>query len=231
MAKSGKRIRDSRGAVRQGPARPLGEAVGLVKEHARAKFDESVDVAIRLGVDVRHSDQVVRGTVTLPAGAGREVRVAVFARDEKAGEARAAGADLVGAEDLMETVQQGRIDFERCIATPDMMKTLGRIARILGPRGLMPNPKVGTVTADVAGAVRKAKAGEIQFRTERTGVVHARVGRASFEPSALEENIRAVVGAVGRAKPASAKGTYFRKISLSSTMGPGVAVDVAGAVG
>ncbi len=230
MARPGKRVRDSREAV-AGPPRPLGEAVAAVKEQAKVKFDESVDVAIRLGVDVRHSDQMVRGTVTLPAGTGKELRVAVFARDDKAEEAKAAGADLVGAEDLMETVQKGEINFERCIATPDMMKSLGKIARVLGPRGLMPNPKVGTVTADVADAVKKAKAGEIQFRTERTGVVHARIGRASFDASALEKNLRAVIDAVSRAKPSGTKGTYFRKIAISSTMGPCVAVDVASATG
>lgn len=230
MARPGKRVRDSRKAV-DGPPRPLAEAVAAVKEQAKAKFDESVDVAIRLGVDVRHSDQMVRGTVTLPAGTGKELRVAVFARDDKAEEAKAAGADLVGAEELMETVQKGEINFERCIATPDMMKSLGKIARVLGPRGLMPNPKVGTVTADVADAVKKAKGGEIQFRTERTGVVHARIGRASFEAAALEENLRAVVEAVSRAKPSGIKGTYFRKIAISSTMGPGVAIDVASATG
>lgn len=230
MARSGKRVRDSRKAV-AGPPVSLDEAVAAVKEHAKAKFDESVDVAIRLGVDVRHSDQMVRGTVTLPAGTGKNVRVAVFARDEKAEEARAAGADLVGADDLVETVQKGEINFERCIATPDMMKLLGKIARVLGPRGLMPNPKVGTVTADVAEAVKKAKTGEIQFRTERTGVVHAPIGRASFDAAALVDNARAVIGAISRAKPSASKGTYFRKIAISSTMGPGVVVDVASAVG
>lgn len=231
MAKQGKRVRDARKAIAGASSRPLEEAVAEVKRHAVAKFDETVEIAIRLGVDVRHSDQVVRGTVTLPAGTGKEVRVAVFARGEKADEARAAGADVVGAEELVEQVQKGDVDFGRCIATPDMMSLAGRVARILGPRGLMPNPKVGTVTNDVADAVRKAKGGEIQFRTERTGVVHARLGRASFEDAALAENARAVVAAVGRAKPSSAKGTYLRKISLSSTMGPGIAVDVASVAG
>lgn len=203
---------------------PLDEAVGLVKQHASAKFDETVEIAINLGVNPRHADQMVRGSVTLPNGTGRSVRVAVFARGPKADEARAAGADIVGAEDLMETVQGGTIDFDRCIATPDMMPIVGRLGKVLGPRGLMPNPKVGTVTMDVARAVRDAKGGQVQFRVEKAGIVHAGVGKTSFDADKLAENIRALVDAVNRAKPTGAKGQYLKKVSLSSTMGPGVSV-------
>ena len=231
MAKHGKRVRDAREKASEQSLRSLDEAVVFVKQHAKAKFDETIEVAIKLGVDVRRSDQTVRGTCTLPGGTGKNVRVAVFARGPKADEAKNAGADVVGAEDLAETVQKGTIEFDRCVATPDMMRVVGKVARILGPRGLMPNPKVGTVTMDVEDAVRKAKGGEIQFRTERTGVVHAGVGRASFENVAISENVRAVVNAVNRAKPAATKGTYLRKISLSSTMGPGISVEVASVVG
>ncbi|MEO1512187.1 MAG: 50S ribosomal protein L1, partial [Planctomycetota bacterium] len=196
---------------------------------AKAKFDESIEIAMTLGVDPRHADQMVRGTVDLPNGTGKSVRVAVFARGPKAEEATAAGADIVGAEDLMETVQGGTIEFDRCIATPDMMPKVGPIAKILGPRGLMPNPKVGTVTADVAKAVKEQKAGRVEFRVEKAGIVHAGVGKASFDADKLAENVRAIVGAVSRSKPTGAKGTYMKKISLSSTMGPGVSVDVASA--
>ena len=229
MAKTSKRMKAAKSAVEGKTAMPLEEAVKLVKANATAKFDETVEVALNLGVDPRHADQMVRGVVTLPNGTGKTVRVAVFARGPKADEAQAAGADIVGAEDLMETIQGGKIEFDRCIATPDMMPLVGRLGKILGPRNLMPNPKVGTVTMDVAQAVKNAKGGEVQFRVEKAGIVHAGVGKASFAPEALAENVRAVIGAVTRAKPSGAKGTYLKKISLSSTMGPGVTVDVASA--
>ena len=205
------------------------EAVKLVKSAASAKFDETVEIALNLGVDPRHADQMVRGVVQLPNGTGKDVRVAVFARGPKAEEAKAAGADIVGAEDLMEAIQGGKIDFDRCIATPDMMPLVGRLGKILGPRNLMPNPKVGTVTMDVKSAVEAAKGGEVQFKAEKAGVVHAGVGKASFDAAKLVENIRAFVEAVNRAKPSGAKGTYVKKVSISSTMGPGVSVDVASA--
>ena len=204
----------------------VAEAVALVKAQATAKFDETVEVAMNLGVDPRHADQMVRGKVTLPNGTGKTVRVAVFARGAKADEAKEAGADVVGAEDLMESIQGGNIDFERVIATPDMMPIVGRLGKILGPRNLMPNPRVGTVTMDVAQAVQGAKGGEVQFRAEKKGVVHAGIGKASFEEKALEENLRAFVDAVAKAKPAGAKGTYMKQVSLTSTMGPGVTVAV-----
>jgi len=231
MARHGKRVLDARKAVRQGGARALPEALAAVKEAASAKFDETVEIAIRLGIDPRRSDQAVRGTCKLPAGTGKDIRVAVFARGDKADEAGKAGADIVGAEELVERVQKGEIGFERCIATPDMMGLVGRVARVLGPRGLMPNPKVGTVTQDVATAVANAKQGEIPFRAERTGIVHAGIGRASFAVDALADNARALVAAVNRARPSAAKGTYLKKISLSSTMGPGVRVEVASVAG
>ncbi|WP_372605527.1 50S ribosomal protein L1, partial [Actibacterium sp.] len=207
------------------------EAVALVKSNATAKFDETVEIALNLGVDPRHADQMVRGVVSLPNGTGKTVRVAVFARGPKADEATAAGADIVGAEDLMETIQSGKIEFDRCIATPDMMPIVGRLGKILGPRNLMPNPKVGTVTMDVKAAVEAAKGGEVQFKAEKAGVVHAGVGKASFDSKALAENIRAFVDAVSKARPTGAKGTYMKKVSISSTMGPGVSVDVASATG
>ncbi|SEN35871.1 50S ribosomal protein L1 [Palleronia pelagia] len=207
------------------------EAVKLVKAHATAKFDETIEIAMNLGVDPRHADQMVRGTVTLPAGTGKDVRVAVFARGPKAEEAQAAGADVVGAEDLMEQVQNGQINFDRCIATPDMMPIVGRLGKILGPRNLMPNPKVGTVTMDVKEAVEAAKGGQVQFKAEKAGVVHAGIGKASFDESALAANLRAFVDAVGKAKPAGAKGTYMKQVALSSSMGPGVTVDVVSATG
>ena len=205
------------------------EAVKLVKQAASAKFDETVEIAMNLGVDPRHADQMVRGVVALPNGTGKTVRVAVFARGAKADEARAAGADIVGAEDLMETIQQGNIEFDRCIATPDMMPLVGRLGKILGPRNLMPNPKVGTVTMDVKAAVAGAKGGEVQFKVEKAGVVHAGVGKVSFDEAKLAQNIRAFVDAVSKARPSGAKGTYLKKVSLSSTMGPGVSVDIASA--
>ncbi|WP_294923828.1 50S ribosomal protein L1 [uncultured Paracoccus sp.] len=205
------------------------EAVALVKGNAKAKFDETVEIALNLGVDPRHADQMVRGVVTLPNGTGKDVRVAVFARGPKADEAKAAGAEIVGAEDLMETIQSGKIEFDRCIATPDMMPLVGRLGKILGPRNLMPNPKVGTVTMDVKAAVEAAKGGEVQFKAEKAGVVHAGVGKVSFDEGKLAENIRAFVDAVNKAKPSGAKGTYLKKVSISSTMGPGVSLDLASA--
>ncbi len=231
MAKIGKRTRAAREAVKGKENLPVEEAVKLVKQNATAKFDETVEVAINLGVDPRHADQMVRGVVALPNGTGKTMRVAVFARDAKADEARAAGADIVGAEDLMEQVQAGNIDFDRCIATPDMMPIVGRLGKILGPRNLMPNPRVGTVTMDVKDAVEKAKGGEVQFKVEKAGVVHAGIGKASFNEQQLAENLRAFVAAVQKARPTGAKGAYMKKISLSSTMGPGVSVDIASATG
>ena len=206
---------------------PLPEAIKLVKANASAKFDESVEISVNLGVDPRHADQQVRGVVALPSGTGRDVRVAVIAKDAKAAEATAAGADIVGAEDLVEKVQGGFMDFDRVIATPDMMALVGRLGKVLGPRGLMPNPKVGTVTMNVGQAVKDAKGGAVEFRVEKAGIVHAGVGKASFTEDALLANVRALIDALNKAKPAGAKGTYVKKISLSSTMGPGVKVDLA----
>ena len=231
MAKLGKRTRAAREAFAGKENVQLSEAVSLIKSNASAKFDETVEIAMNLGVDPRHADQMVRGSVTLPNGTGKTVRVAVFARGEKAEEAKKAGADIVGAEDLMETVQSGKIEFDRCIATPDMMPIVGRLGKILGPRNLMPNPKIGTVTMDVTEAVNAAKGGQVQFRVEKAGVIHAGIGKASFDEAKLEENIRAFVDAVTKAKPAGAKGTYLKKVALSSTMGPGVTVDLASATG
>ena len=226
MAKLGKRTRAAREAVKCKENLTVEEAVALVKSNASAKFDETIEIAMNLGVDTRHADQMVRGVVGLPNGTGKSVRVAVFARDAKADEAREAGADVVGAEDLMQIVQGGTIEFDRCIATPDMMPVVGRLGKILGPRNLMPNPKVGTVTMDVAAAVQAAKGGEVQFKAEKGGVVHAGVGKASFDEAKLVENIRAFVGAVAKAKPTGAKGAYMKAITLSSTMGAGVTVSV-----
>jgi len=231
MAKLGKRAAAARAAFEGKHNVSVEEAASLVKDNAKAKFDESIEIAMQLGVDPRHADQMVRGTVTLPHGTGKTVRVAVFARGEKADEAKAAGADIVGAEDLMETVQGGTIDFDRCIATPDMMAVVGRLGKVLGPRNLMPNPKVGTVTMDVKAAVEAAKGGEVQFKAEKGGVVHAGVGKASFDEAKLIENVKAFIGAVQKAKPEGAKGAYMKKIALSSTMGPGVTIDIAKAVG
>ena len=229
MAKIAKKVAAGREGIDRNKLYGLEEAVKMVKARASAKFDETVEIAMNLGVDPRHADQMVRGVVNLPNGTGKTVRVAVFARGAKADEATAAGADIVGAEDLLETIQGGKIDFDRCIATPDMMPLAGRLGKVLGPRNLMPNPKVGTVTMDVADAVKAAKGGEVQFKVEKAGVVHAGVGKASFDEGKLVENIRAFVSAVARAKPAGAKGTYMKKVSLSSTMGPGVSIDVANA--
>ena len=231
MAKIGKRTAADRDAFAGKEELSVEDAVALVKANASAKFDETIEIAMNLGVDPRHADQMVRGVVGLPNGTGRDVRVAVFARGPKADEAQAAGADIVGAEDLMEIVQSGKIEFDRCIATPDMMPIVGRLGKILGPRNLMPNPKVGTVTMDVADAVKAAKGGEVQFKAEKAGVVHAGVGKASFDEAKLVENIRAFVDAVSKAKPSGAKGTYMKKVSLSSTMGPGVSVSVESATG
>jgi large subunit ribosomal protein L1 len=225
MANPGKRVKAARDGIDRTKAYGLDEAVKLIKSRAKAKFDETVDVAMNLGVDPKHADQMVRGVCNLPNGSGRSVRVAVFAKGAKADEARAAGADVVGAEDLVESVSKGQINFDRCIATPDMMGLVGRLGKVLGPRGLMPNPRVGTVTMDVTGAVKGAKGGAVEFRVEKAGIVHAGVGKASFTEQALVENIRAFVDAVNKAKPAGAKGTYIKKVSIKSTQGPGVKVE------
>jgi large subunit ribosomal protein L1 len=222
-----KRLTAARQSVDGNKAYPLDEAIALVKSNARAKFDETVEISMNLGIDPRHADQMVRGFVGLPNGTGKTLRVGVFARGPKADEARAAGADVVGAEDLAEKVQAGEIEFDRCIATPDMMALVGRLGKILGPRGLMPNPRLGTVTMDVKGAVSAAKAGQVEFRAEKAGIVHAGIGKASFAPEKLVENARAFADAIIKAKPAGAKGTYVKKVAVSSTMGPGVRVDVS----
>ncbi len=223
----GKRLRAASKAVDRGKNYALDEAIALVKMNARAKFDETVEISMNLGIDPRHADQMVRGLISLPNGTGKTVRIGVFARGAKADEAVAAGADVVGADDLAEKVQAGDIQFDRCIATPDMMALVGRLGKILGPRGLMPNPKLGTVTMDVKGAVSAAKAGQVEFRAEKAGIIHAGVGKASFEDGKLAENIRALVDAIQKAKPTGAKGTYLQKMSVSSSMGPGIKVDVA----
>ncbi len=227
MVHVAKRMKAAREGIERTRLYSLEEAVKLVKDHANAKFDETVEVAINLGVDPRHADQMVRGVCPLPNGSGRNVRVAVFARGDKAEEAKAAGADVVGAEDLVERVQGGQIDFDRCIATPDMMPLVGRLGKVLGPRGLMPNPKVGTVTQDVTAAVKDAKGGAVEFRVEKAGIVQAGVGKASFASPALVANIRAFADAVQKARPAGAKGTFVQRVAVSSTMGPGVRVDPA----
>jgi large subunit ribosomal protein L1 len=232
MARQTKRMKSALERFDREKAYPVAEAVRLVKANATAKFDETIEMAIVLGVDPRHADQMVRGVCNLPNGTGRPVRVAVFAKDKKADEARAAGAEVVGAEDLAEKVQAGQIDFDKVIATPDMMPLVGRLGKVLGPRGLMPNPKVGTVTPDVAGAVKAAKGGAVEFRLQKdAGLLHAGVGKASFTEKAIEENVRALVDAVAKAKPSGAKGTYMKKIALTSTMGPGVKIDTADALG
>lgn len=225
MANQGKRIRAAHEGIDRLKLYGLDEALTLLKERTTAKFDETIEVALNLGVDPRHADQMVRGVCNLPNGSGRTVRVAVFARGAKADEAKAAGADIVGAEDLLESIQGGTIDFDRCIATPDLMPLVGRLGKILGPRGLMPNPKVGTVTPDVATAVKNAKAGQVQYRTDKGGIVQCTIGRASFGEDALKENLLALVEALNKAKPAAAKGVYMKKIAVSSTMGVGVRVD------
>ena len=225
MAKQSKRMTKAAEGIDSRKQLTLDEAVKLVKARATAKFDETVEISVNLGVDPRHADQMVRGVVNLPAGTGRVVRVAVFAKGPNADKAKAAGADIVGAEDLAEIVLSGKIEFDRCIATPDMMGIVGRLGKVLGPRGLMPNPRVGTVTPDVETAVKSAKSGSVEFRVEKAGIVHAGVGKASFTEDALKDNIRAFVDSVVKAKPAGAKGTYLKKIALSSTMGPGVRVE------
>jgi large subunit ribosomal protein L1 len=227
MAKIAKRVAQTREGIDPNKAYALGEALKILKDRSKVKFDETVEVAMNLGVDPRHADQMVRGVVNLPNGTGRTVRVAVFARGDKAEEAKAAGADIVGAEDLVQTVQGGTIDFDRCIATPDMMGLVGRLGKVLGPRGLMPNPRVGTVTPDVAAAVKASKGGAVEFRVEKAGIVHAGVGKVSFDVKALEENVRAFADAVNKAKPAGAKGNYVKKVSVTSTMGPGLKIDPA----
>ncbi len=225
MSKVGKRITKAREGVDKNKFYSVAEAAKLVKENATAKFDETVEVSMNLGVDPRHADQMVRGVVSLPNGTGRDVRVAVFAKDAKADEAKAAGADIVGAEDLMEKIQGGFFEFDRVIASPDMMGIVGRLGKVLGPKGMMPNPKVGTVTPDVAKAVKDAKGGAVQFRVEKAGIVHAGVGKASFSDEALAQNVQAFIEAVAKAKPSGAKGTYIKRIAVSSTMGPGVKIE------
>jgi large subunit ribosomal protein L1 len=221
----GKRLKKAREGVDREKLYPLTDAIKMVKERAKSKFDETIEIAMNLGVDPRHADQMVRGVVTLPNGTGRTLRVGVFARGAKAEEAKAAGADVVGAEDLVEKVQGGQIDFDRCIATPDMMPLVGRLGKVLGPRGMMPNPKIGTVTMDVATAVKGAKGGSVEFRVEKAGIVQAGIGKASFSEQKLVENIKALADAVVKAKPSGSKGTYVQRVAVSSTMGPGVKVE------
>ncbi|WOR13955.1 50S ribosomal protein L1 [Hyphomonas sp. FCG-A18] len=227
---AGKRYRAAAEAVDADKAYAVSEAVALVKSNATSKFDETIEIAVNLGVDPKYADQMVRGVVSLPSGTGKDVRVAVFARDAKADEAREAGAEIVGAEDLMEEIQNGKSDFDRVIASPDMMSVVGRLGKVLGPRGLMPNPKVGTVTPNVAQAVKDAKGGSVEFRVEKMGIVHAGIGKASFTEDAIEKNVRAFVGALMKAKPSGAKGTYVKRITLSSTMGAGVMLDTGDAL-
>jgi len=230
MAKQGKNLRKAYEAIDRMTDYELPEAVKLIKDSASAKFDETIEISMNLGVDPRHADQMVRGVVALPNGTGKSARVAVFAKGDKVEEAKAAGADLVGAEDLMEQVQKGMMDFDRCIATPDMMAVVGRLGKILGPRRLMPNPKLGTVTQDVTAAVEAAKAGQVEFRVEKAGIVHAGIGKASFSEEALAQNVSAFVDAINKAKPSGAKGTYVKRISLSSTMGPGLRLNIGSVV-
>ncbi len=231
MATKGKRLANAYEAIDPVAAYPLTDAVKMLKERAQTKFDETIEIALNLGVDPRHADQMVRGVVQLPHGTGKTLRVAAFARGAKADEAKEAGADLVGAEDLAERVQNGDIDFDRCVATPDMMPVVGKLGKVLGPRGLMPNPKLGTVTQDIAAAITAVKGGQVQFRVEKAGIVHAGVGKASFSEAQLIENVRAFVGAINQAKPSGAKSTFLKKMALSSTMGPGIKVDVASVSG
>ena len=227
MAKISKRIAKAQDGLDRDKLYELGEAIKMLKDRSSVKFDETIEVAMNLGVDPRHADQMVRGVVNLPNGTGRSVRVAVFAKGDKADEAKAAGADIVGAEDLVETVQKGEINFDRCIATPDMMPLVGRLGKVLGPRGMMPNPKVGTVTMDITNAVKGAKGGSVEFRVEKAGIVHAGIGKASFSAEKLVENIKALVDAVAKAKPAGSKGTYIQRVAVSSSQGPGVKVEPA----
>ena len=223
---AGKRYKEASKSINEGEVLSVEKAISVVRKNSTAKFDETIEVALNLGVDTRHADQMVRGVCSLPNGTGKSMRVAVFAKDQKAEEAKAAGADVVGAEDLMEAIQGGKIDFDRCIATPDMMPLVGRLGKVLGPRNLMPNPKVGTVTVDVKKAVESAKGGEVQFRAEKSGVVQAGIGKASFDEKKLVENVKAFIDAVNMAKPTGAKGKYLKKVVMSSTMGPSVLVDV-----
>jgi large subunit ribosomal protein L1 len=226
MAKN-KRLTAARAAVDSSKSYPLNEALALIKSTAKAKFDETVEMSMNLGIDPRHADQMVRGLTSLPNGTGKTVRVGVFARGAKADEANAAGADVVGAEDLAEKIQAGEINFDRCIATPDMMGVVGRLGKILGPRGLMPNPRLGTVTMDVKGAITAAKAGQVEFRAEKAGIIHAGIGKVSFETDKLLENARALADAIQKARPTGAKGTYVQRVSISSSMGPGIRVDIS----
>jgi large subunit ribosomal protein L1 len=227
MGHVGKRVKAAAENIDREKFYEVDEAVQIIKKNASAKFDETIDIAVNLGIDPRHADQMVRGMISLPHGKGKSVRVAVFAKDAKADEARAAGADLVGAEDLMEIINKGEMDFDRCIATPDMMAIVGRLGKVLGPRGLMPNPKLGTVTPDVKKAVEDAKGGQIEFRAEKTGIVHAGVGKASFSEEALAENVKTFVDAIAKAKPTGVKGAYMKRVSLSSTMSPGLKLSIA----
>src|SRR3990170_1011627 len=227
MPKISKRVAAASSTVDRDKLYPIDDAVRIVKGNAKAKFDETIEIAVNLNVDPRHADQMVRGMVTLPNGTGKKVRVAVFAKGAKADAAKAAGADLVGADDLAQKIQEGTIEFDRCIATPDMMGVVGKLGKVLGPRGLMPNPKLGTVTMDVAGAIKAAKAGQLEFRVEKAGIVHAGIGKASFSYDSLAENAVAFIDAIAKAKPSGAKGTYMKKVSLSSTMGPGVKIDIS----
>ncbi|MDZ3836937.1 MAG: 50S ribosomal protein L1 [Rhodospirillales bacterium] len=231
MAKKSKRLRSAYDGIEPDASYDLADAIELIRERASAKFDETIEVALGLGVDPRHADQMVRGVVSMPHGTGKTLRVAVFAKGDKAAEATAAGADVVGAEDLMQQIQGGEINFDRCIATPDMMGIVGRLGKILGPRGLMPNPKLGTVTQDVAGAVSAAKAGQVEFRVEKAGIIHGGVGKASFPAEKIDANVRAFVDAVIKAKPSGVKGTYLQRAAISSTMGPGIKVNIASIAG
>jgi large subunit ribosomal protein L1 len=231
MSKNGKRFKKANESVDRNRAYSVNEAVSLIKENAKAKFDETIEIAINLSVDPRHADQMVRGVISLPHGTGKSLRVAVFAKDAKAQEAKAAGADIVGADDLAEQIQNGKMDFDRCIATPDMMAVVGKLGKVLGPRGLMPNPKLGTVTPNVAQAVKDAKGGQIEFRVEKAGIVHAGIGKASFEAAQLADNVRTFIDAIVKAKPSGAKGTYMTRISLSSTMGPGLKLNMTDLAG
>jgi len=231
MAKIGKRSVAAKAAVDSDKLYGLAEAVKLVKSNATAKFDETVEIAVNLGVDPKHADQMVRGMVSLPNGTGKSIRVAVFAKGAKADEAKAAGAEFVGDDDLAELIQKGEMNFDRCIATPDMMMVVGKLGKVLGPRGLMPNPKLGTVTMDVTQAVKDAKGGQIEFRVEKLGIIHAGIGKASFDEKALAENVKSLIDALNKAKPSGAKGTYLKRAALSSTMGPGIKLDVAELVG
>lgn len=224
---AGKKLKDAYKSIDREKFYPVEEAVKIVKSAAKSKFDETIELALNLGIDPRHSDQQVRGVVTLPHGTGKTVRVAVFAKGDRAEAAKKAGADIVGAEDLAQKVEAGQIEFDRCIATPDMMAVVGKLGKVLGPRGLMPNPKLGTVTPNVAEAVKNAKGGQVEFRAEKAGLIHAGVGKASFSEQAIAENVKAFIGAIARAKPTGAKGTFIKKVSLSSTMGPGLKLDVS----